>query len=72
MLLLTCAGASVAQVRGDRDGSALVHAHALQTFVDAFQQPTLAEQGHLGVPSLVAVEGAKELVRALWGEGTSC
>lgn len=59
LLRFTCAGASVAQVRGDGDRSALVHAHAPQTFIDAFQQATLAEQGHLGVPSLVAVEREK-------------
>lgn len=52
----TCSGASIGQVRRDGDGSALVHTHALHTFIDASEQPTLTEQGHFCLPSLMAVE----------------
>lgn len=70
LLLVTCAGASVAQVRGDSDGPALVHAHALQTFIDAFQQATLAELGHFSVPSLMAAEDVKDAsLMSFWGRG---
>lgn len=70
LLLVTCAGAAVAQVRGDSDGPALVHTHALQTFIDAFQQATLAELGHFSDPSLVAAEEVKDAsLRSFWGGG---
>lgn len=55
----TCTGASIGQVRRDSDCSALIHAHALQTFINASDEPALAEQAHLCVSSLMAVEEAK-------------
>lgn len=70
LLLVTCTGASVAQVRGDSDGPALVHAHAPQTFIDAFQQATLAELGHFSVPSLMAAEEVQDAsLGSFWGRG---
>lgn len=66
---LTCPGASIGQVGRDCDLPALIHTHALQTFLHACDDPTLPEQAHLGLPPLVTAQEAtgwpqtKETVR---------
>lgn len=52
----TCTGASIGQVRRDSDGPALIHAHALQTFVDACDEATLTQHANFGGSSLVAAK----------------
>lgn len=52
----TCTGASIGQVGRDGDSPALIHTHALQTFINASDEPALPEQAHLGVSSLMAVK----------------
>lgn len=52
--LFTCTGASIGQVGRDCEFSALIHTHALQTFVNASDQSALPEQAHLCVSFLVA------------------
>lgn len=69
--LFTCTGASIGQVGRDCEFSALIHTHALQTFVNASDQSALPEQAHLCVSFLVAEtkqkfdEDTKRNVRSL-------
>lgn len=50
-------------MRRDGDRPALIHTHALQTFIDASDEPALPDQAHLGVSSLVAAEETKRLTQ---------
>lgn len=58
---LTCTGASIGQVRRDGDCPALVHTHALQTFVNAGDESTLTQQTDLCGSSLMAVKKHKRM-----------
>lgn len=57
---ITCAGASISQVRRDGDPPALLDAHPLQAFIHPGDQPTLPYQAHFSCSFLVAEEENKK------------
>lgn len=57
---LTCTGVSIGQLWRDGDFPALIHTHALQTFVHPRNEPTLPDQADFSCSFLMAVKETKE------------
>lgn len=53
----TCTRASIGQMRWDSNRPALIHTHALQTFINASDEPTFSQHTDLSGSSLVAAKG---------------